>query len=85
LNSPVTKIPQQFEKKCKIKIVESSPKDSWAEEEGSTKRKKLEALEEEEDLELSKEIILRKKGFVVIIEVTSSEKLNSVGIQNEIE
>jgi hypothetical protein len=45
----------------------------------------LEALEEEVDLELPEEIIPRKKGLDVIVEVTSSEKLESVGSQSETE
>jgi hypothetical protein len=85
LNSPVTQTPQQFEKTYKRKTAESTPKDSGTDEEGSTKRQKLEALEEEEDPELPEEIIPRKKGHVVTIEVTSSEKLESVGSQSETE
>jgi hypothetical protein len=64
-------------------ITESTPKDLGTDEEGSTKRHKLEALEEEEDPKLLEEIIPRKKGPVVTIEVTTSEKLESVGIQSE--
>jgi hypothetical protein len=47
LNSAITKTPQKFEKTYKRKTTESAPKDSWTEEEGSTKRQKLEALDEE--------------------------------------
>jgi hypothetical protein len=54
-------------------------------EEGSTKKKKLEALEEEGDPKLPEEIMPKKKGHVVTIEITSSKKLKSVGIQSETE
>jgi hypothetical protein len=45
----------------------------------------LEALEEEGDPQLSEEIMPKKKGLVVTIEMASSEKLKSVGSQSEIE
>jgi hypothetical protein len=45
----------------------------------------LEALEEEGDPELPEEIMPKKKGPVVTVEITSSEKPKSVGSQSETE
>jgi hypothetical protein len=83
--SPMTETPQQFEKTYKRKTVESTSKDSGTEEERSTKRQKMEALDEEEDPELQEEVAPVDKGPVVIVEVSSSEKPKSTEGQSEIE
>jgi hypothetical protein len=43
----------------------------------------LEIIEEEEDSYLPKEIIPRKEGIVITVEVTSSKNIKSTGSQNE--
>ena len=68
---PITQTPQQFKNTYKRKHRESSLKGSKTSEEKSSKKKKLEEIEEEET-KLPQEIIPKKKGLVVTVEVMTT-------------
>jgi hypothetical protein len=77
--SPITQTPHQFEKTYKSKHSELALKNSETGEEGSALRNNA------KEIELPEEIMPKKKGIVVTVEVISSEKLKSVADSSKTE
>jgi hypothetical protein len=79
----VTKTPKKFEWILKRNNTESSSKDLETNEDKSTKRQETEVVDEEEEQELQEEVVPVDKESIVVVEVSSSEKVNNTEGQNE--
>jgi len=73
----VTKTLKKFEWILKRNNTKSSSKDLETNKEKSTKRQETEVVDEEEKQELQEEVVPMDKESIVVVEVSSSEKVNN--------